>query len=341
MGNKEEEIGERRQKILKLQSLVISLLLMLLLFSSQSQFNLVPTNGSTYNVSAEPFNFAAVGDWSATSQAYTTAQNIDSMNPEIVLGLGDYAYEVNIADIRLWWDRMKIIHDDEIFIGALGNHDSDAQGDEGNNQDEDYYLELFQQSSNQSSWTYSYVYGGVLFVAINTEVETTNNGEQREQVINMLEDPTTNVDWKVVFLHKPILASESEHEVNNERVREYCQIFEENDVNLVLQAHIHNYQRSSVVECRDNEFVKSEGSDGFTIVTVGTGGRYLYDLIDQSPLIVRQCDDRFGFLNVDIVNNTQMKVQFIDNKNSQIADSFIINKDAAIIEDTNNSSEMC
>ena len=64
-------------------------------------------------------------------------------------------------------------------------------------------------------------------------------------------------------------------------------------------------------------------------------------LAGQSPLVVRQCDDRFGFLNVDIVNNTQMKAQFIDNQNSQIADSFIINKGEAIIEDTNNSSEMC
>jgi hypothetical protein len=39
--------------------------------------------------------------------------------------------------------------------------------------------------------------------------------------------------------------------------------------------------------------------------------------------------------------NTQMMAQFIDNKNSQIADSFIINKGAAIIEDTNNRSEKC
>ena len=121
---------------------------------------------------------------------------------------------------------------------------------------------------------------------------------------------------------------------------EYCQIFEENDVNLVLQAHNHNYQRSSVLDCRDNEFVKSEDGNGFTIVTVGTGGRDLYELRGQSPMIVRQCDDRFGFLNVDIVNNTQMKAQFIDNQNSQIADSFIINKGGTIV-DTNNSSEMC
>ena len=146
---------------------------MLLLFFSLSQFNLVSTNGGIYNAIAEHFNFAAVGDWSDNSQTNNTAQNIDSKNPEIVLGLGDYAYEENLDDIRLWWDWMEMIHDDEIFIGALGNHDSDEEGDDGNNQDEDFYLKLFQQNSNQSSWTYSFVYNGVLFVAINTEEEAT------------------------------------------------------------------------------------------------------------------------------------------------------------------------
>ena len=154
---------------------------MLLLIFSLLQFNLVSTNGGIYNVNAESFNFAAVGDWSDNPQTKIMAQNIDSKNPEIVLGLGDYAYEENLDDIRLWWDRMEMIHDDEIFIGALGNHDSDEEGDDGDNQDEDLYLELFQQNSNQSSWTYSFVYNGVLFVAINTEEETTieRNNENR------------------------------------------------------------------------------------------------------------------------------------------------------------------
>jgi len=62
-----------------------------------------------------------------------------------------------------------MVHNDEIFIGALGNHDGDEHGDGNDNQDEDVYLELFQQDSNQSTWTYSVVYNGVLFIALNTE----------------------------------------------------------------------------------------------------------------------------------------------------------------------------
>ena len=119
-----------------MKSLIIPLLLILLLFFSLCI-------GGFYNVNAEPFNFAAVGDWSDNIQTSNTARNIDSKNPEIVLGLGDYAYEENLVDIRLWWDRIEMIHDDELFIGALGNHDNDEKGDDGNIQDEDLYLKLF------------------------------------------------------------------------------------------------------------------------------------------------------------------------------------------------------
>jgi hypothetical protein len=321
--------------------LPILLALMLLLIFSLSQFNLIPINSDIYYVNADTFNFAAVGDWSNNSQTDIMAQNMDSKNPEIVLGLGDYAYEENLDDIRLWWDQMKMIHDDEIFVGALGTHDSDNEGDDGDIQDEDYYLDLFRQNSNQSSWTYSFTHNGVLFVAINTEEEETNREEQREQVRDMLNGSSNNVDWKVVFFHKPILTSETRHGVEDVFDIEYCQIFEENGVNLILQAHNHNYQRSSVLDCRDDGFVRSVDGNGFTIATVGTGGRDPYELRGQSPMIIRQFEDRFGFLNVDIVNNTQMKAQFIDNENSKVADSFTINKGVTTKEDTSNSSEMC
>jgi len=65
------------------------------------------------------FNFAAVGDWGDNSETIKTAQNIDTKNVEVVLGLGDYAYEKNSNGIRSWWNNIEMVHDDEIFKGAL------------------------------------------------------------------------------------------------------------------------------------------------------------------------------------------------------------------------------
>jgi hypothetical protein len=53
--------------------------------------------------------------------------------------------------------------------------------------------------------------------------------------------------------------------------------------------------------------------------------------------MVTQCDDRIGFLNVDVVNKTQMKVQFIDN-NGKIADTFEINKGNPVMNDITSRS---
>jgi len=95
------------------------------------------------------------------------------------------------------------------------------------------YLELF----NQSSWTYSFVYNGVLFVAINTEEDTSD--EQKEKVIDILKN-STNVDWKVVFFHGPILTSKTDNKPDPDIgvfSDKYCQVFKEYNVNLVLQAH--------------------------------------------------------------------------------------------------------
>ena len=256
---------------------------------------------------AESFNFAAVGDWDDDRESIKTAQNIDNKQAEVVLGLGDYAYEESSDDILSWWKNIEMVYDDEIFKGALGNHDV---------RNDNIYLSLF----NQSSWTYSFVYNDVLFVAMNTEDEAIDE-VQKEEVIGILENHT-ETSWKVVFMHRPVLTSPTEHQAMSD-ADEYCQIFQEYGVNLVLQAHNHNYQRSSVLDCIDTEFVKSNDNEGFTVVTVGTGGRTAHTLKGHSSLIEVQDDNKYGFLNVEVINSTQMNAQFVDN-GGEVIDSFLL-----------------
>jgi hypothetical protein len=51
------------------------------------------TNGST---GPADFNIAAVGDWGCTSNTMGTVDNIISKSPEVVIGLGDNAYEPDV-----------------------------------------------------------------------------------------------------------------------------------------------------------------------------------------------------------------------------------------------------
>lgn len=274
--------------------------------------NVAVADSSSLNAS-NSFNFATAGDWDDNTETYKTARGIDTKEAEVVLGLGDYAYEQNPIEISSWWKNIAVVHDNEIFKGALGNHD-----------DKYAYSKLFKLNE---SWTYSFNNNGVLFVAINTELEPADK-EQKQKVIKILQN-STNVNWKVVFFHKPILTSKTEHEVENQFDKEYCQIFEQYNVNLILHAHNHNYQRSHVLDCMNNEFVRSQADEGFVIANIGTAGRMSsspHALEQKSQLMATQFDDKFGFLNVDVTNSTQMRGQFIDNNSDQITESFIIKK---------------
>ena len=51
------------------------------------------------------FNFAVAGDWGNGANAQRRIDNIKLSNPELVLGLGDYAYETRLDGIDSWWNR--------------------------------------------------------------------------------------------------------------------------------------------------------------------------------------------------------------------------------------------
>ena len=52
------------------------------------------------------FNIAATGDWSCTPNTKNTVNSIVNNNPELVLGLGDYAYR---NDAACWLEIIKPI----------------------------------------------------------------------------------------------------------------------------------------------------------------------------------------------------------------------------------------
>ena len=117
----------------------------------------------------------------------------------------------------------------------------------------------------------------------------------------------------------------------------YHPLFDKYNVDIVLQAHNHNYQRSyplnyNEVDPSNPIKVSNEMNNYYSdlsgpiFVTVGTGGFELYPLVNQSSSIVNQTDSSFGFLNVDVINNgTQLSAKFLSN-NGIVKDQFTIVK---------------
>jgi len=248
------------------------------------------------------------------------------LEPELILGLGDYTFE-NISP-QCWFDISEPINN-KIKI-AIGNHDMDYQSSY--NQLLDHY--------NLPKPYYSFNFHNMHFLAISSEHPFEEGSKQYEFIQNDLEESFQNpsILWKIVFLHKPMYTSAKFDKKDSEELKNiFHELFEKYEVDLILSGHTQYYQRSLplsynndnptypvVMDQNNNEY---ENNDGIIFVTAGTAGDELHKITYSLPYYVIQKGE-FGFLNFDLTNGGQTLLgSFYDTDDNQILDKFIISKD--------------
>jgi predicted phosphodiesterase len=275
-------------------------------------------------VAPSEFNFAVAGDWGCTEDTTNTVNNILDKKPELVLGLGDYSYENTAA---CWFkivdplaDKMKI---------AIGNHDHQEVGK----------LPKYMNHFGLREQYYSFDYENVHFIALSTEIPFNVNSAQYKFVNSDLSraasDP--NIDWIIVYYHRPMYTIPSTHAAISSLRNTYHPLFEQYEVDLVLQGHNHNYQRTypikfnnilsrHPIETSTNTTTYAD-PEGQIFATVGTGGVDLYPFKAKEDYFVKQYRG-FGILNVDITNNDgkMLICTFYANNSKKIIDQFTIYK---------------
>ena len=273
------------------------------------------------------FNFAAAGDFGCTSNTRKTVENMKKNDPELVLPLGDLSYQ---KSANCWFDMMSPLKN-KIFI-TLGFHDvNDGQAK----------LDQFVKSFELDKPYYSFDYGKVHFLVMASESPFANGSDQYNFVKQDLEETTNkkDVNWIIVTSYKPFYSSPSKHTGEKELRSVYHPLFEKYDVDLVLHAHNHNYQRTYPISFNPNDgsepIVKhnfttdyNDHTVGTIFAIVGTGGESFYPLDGTAPYMATQLD-RFGFLNIKIDNgnpHTLLTGSFLDNTGSEIRDYFTIKK---------------
>src|SRR5919198_1744800 len=265
------------------------------------------------------FNFAAAGDWGCYPDAKRTVNNIVDKDPELVLALGDFSYN-NTADC--WFNIISPVENRTKI--TIGNHDVKPRS----------LLAQYMTQFGLTKQYYSFDYQNVHFLVMSTEIPLEAGSEQFNFVNNDLAKAATDpaIDWIVVYCHKPAYTLPS---VDADGMRSsmdelrdiYHPLFDKYNVDLVLQGHDHNYQRSypikynstspstpTITDANDNNNYNNPSGRIFAIV--GTGGIGLYSLSNNnepSYLAYKQSSS-FGFLNVDVINNgTTLKAKFYDN----------------------------
>jgi Calcineurin-like phosphoesterase len=273
-------------------------------------------------VAPSEFNFAAAGDWGCTDDTTDTVNNILGKNPELVLGLGDYSYDDDPAEC--WLKKVKPIND-KMKI-AIGNHDMEK-------------LNIYTNHFDLREQYYSFNYYNVHLVALSTEIAYKPFSSQYEFIENDLSRAASdsNIDWIVVYFHKQMYTSPSNHDDYPTLRSTYHPLFNEYGVDLVLQAHNHNYERTFPIKFNSNSpsnpLATTTNTDTYTdpdgqiFATIGTGGVSLYAFTDKADHFVKQYGD-FGILNIDVTNEPQsssLTGKFYAN-NGKIIDQFIIYK---------------
>jgi predicted phosphodiesterase len=262
------------------------------------------------------FNFVAAGDWGCGHEALNTFSMMKSMKPELYLGLGDYSY----ANTPECW--LNIVNSvGPAFKIALGNHDTNDQ-----------LLRAYMDKFNLDNQYYSFDYQNSHFIALSTELNEDNQVKQlifvKKDLVRAKENP--NIDWIIVYFHRPFYTGNGVDNINMRNT--YHPLFEEYDVDLVIQGHSHNYQRSFPLLYNDvrpsrpiitnNEQFHYDDPSGIIFVIVGTGGESIHG-VDKKPYLASTYEG-YGCINIEI-DGKSMDAEYYSDSNNTI-DHFVVIK---------------
>jgi hypothetical protein len=130
--------------------------------------------------------------------------------------------------------------------------------------------------------------------------------------------------------------SSTVHPADNDLRDLYHPLFSEHEVDLVLQAHNLNYQRTypliyngqypSEPIISDKNQQTYYDPEGEIYLTVGTAGAELHEFEGQRPFVLRQLANH-GFVSIDITDNGEKLISTFYQNDLVNKDQFLIIKD--------------
>ena len=275
------------------------------------------------------FNFVAAGDYGCSKNTKNTIDNMLDKKPELVLPLGD----LSVDNTATCWLDLVSPFDDRLQI-TFGYHDV-KNGESKLNQ----YKEAF----DLNNLYYSFDYRHVHFIVMSTLSDFSIASAQYKFIEKDLQEASANenIDWIVVTNYGPFYTSPSAHPAKNDIRNIYHPLFDKYGVDLVLQGHNHNYQRTYPVTFNPNKgsepIVTNQfttgyqgNKDGIIYAIVGTAGEGFHPLDGRQTYMATQFEGKFGFLDIEISNgnpHTKLTGTFYDNQGSGIQDYFTIEKE--------------
>ena len=213
--------------------------------------------------------FLAIGDTNP-SVGFSTR---DVMAHTVPLGFdftlhgGDIEYYDSFVETYAYWFQlMPPLLREGAFLPAIGNHDSDDQTGEPNDKWEQYTERLWGDAGfDGANEYYAYQTGGIWFLTVDTEEPITQGSAQYQWVASELAKAAASPGYRfsVFYLHRPFLTCGDTGD-DTAALAQLQPLFTKYEVPLVIQAHMHGYERFEI--------------PGLTVVTTGGGGGAINDV---------------------------------------------------------------
>ena len=208
----------------------------------------------TKNSSAETFTFAHVSDSQGGTDEFGWVMKAISDNSDFVLHTGDV---VQYANYEHEWDAMLDGNYQYVMgmpmMAISGNHET-SYNYATFETEKHFNNNIPAQTSTALGYYYSFVYGNVKFIMLNTNdlEENRLKAEQYDWLISELEN--NECKWTIVSLHNPMYsvgkygADETRNAISLALRDQLAGVFAEYGVDLVLQGHDHAVSRTYPID---------------------------------------------------------------------------------------------
>jgi len=196
--------------------------------NSRNGFRTAPTADSP-----DPVRFIAFGDsGGGGSDQYALLDQMYTVPFDLMIHTGDLAYDS--GTITQYEDTVFAVYGDLFrnipFFPASGNHDYKTMSGAP-------FRDVFNLPADNGEKWYSYNWGRVHFVALDTEADYSTQMAWLDQDL-----AANTLPWKVIYMHKPPYSS-GEHGSDTTLRSKLAPVAERYGVQLVLSGHDHNYER--------------------------------------------------------------------------------------------------
>ena len=281
------------------------------------------TSQKTYKTGSEEttnkFSFTSLGDsrtnltdWQAIANAAAANQS------DFVMFGGDITNTGTGTEYDSWFDYAPTFIQNSVFYHTVGNHEIVSDASFVN------YKSLFTMPGNEEYFSFSY--GNAIFLVINSEKPS--DAAQLAWLQSTLA-ANTGKTWKFVMLHRPFYTSPSHTGEMDSYFGTIWKAFDDYGVDVVLNGHTHNYQRSKPINrnVSTTTAVAEYGSNpgqGRCEIVAGAAGAPLSGAATSGLWWLQSTLNDHHYCNIAIDGNT---LSFKAYKNDQtIFDQFVISK---------------